>query len=200
MNISNLFLENHYDTDKYLLGYLDHFYDLEMPLLSAPDSRFLEIGCDTGGSLRLWRDYFPDNVSIYGLDIRDFAVCPGVTKIIGNAYTEGVVDSFRDNFFDVVIDDGPHTFASFEVAITKYYSKLKSGGVLIIEDVIHSCNPFVRPQLNMGATDSQREHLLRLGEDICFVQAKEFNLTGKQKDRSLLAKWQSGLYILKFTK
>ena len=37
--------------------------------------------------------------------------------------------------FDVVIDDGPHTLASQTAAVRLYAPRLKSGGMLVVEDV-----------------------------------------------------------------
>ncbi|MGI8835645.1 MAG: hypothetical protein ACR2H4_03285, partial [Pyrinomonadaceae bacterium] len=58
-----------YDTDKadhahYLRNYEDYF----QPLL-ARDLKLLELGVYKGGSLLLWRDYFPQGL-IVGLDLQ----------------------------------------------------------------------------------------------------------------------------------
>ena len=56
-----------YDTDKIQHHYLE-VYD---PILSAwtdKDVKLLEIGIHKGGSLKLWRDYFPRG-TIVGIDL-----------------------------------------------------------------------------------------------------------------------------------
>ena len=69
--------------------------------------------------------------------------------------------------------------------ITKYYSKLKDGGVLIVEDVIDP---------------SWVEPLIELSKTIGYSKSESFNMSGKQKYQDLLDRWQNGLYILKITK
>ena len=54
-----------YDTDKVPNNYL-HVYDRVFESLF--DRKLLELGVRTGGSLRLWRDYFPHG-TITGLDV-----------------------------------------------------------------------------------------------------------------------------------
>jgi hypothetical protein len=92
---------------------------------------------------------------------------------------------FEDLYFDIVIDDGPHTYESFEMVITKYYSKLKSGGILVVEDITN--NEWVSP-------------LLDLAKSLGYSKGESFNMSGKQKTQDLLDRWQIGLHILKFTK
>ena len=45
------------------------------------------------------------------------------------------LDLYKDNTFDYIIDDGPHTLESQKFTIEKWIKKLKSGGKIIIEDI-----------------------------------------------------------------
>ena len=45
------------------------------------------------------------------------------------------LDLFEDDYFDYIIDDGPHSLPSQEYAVKHYLRKVKPGGKLIIEDV-----------------------------------------------------------------
>jgi hypothetical protein len=98
----------------------------------------LEIGIDTGGSLLMWRDYFP-NAQIIGIDInpnirKDFD--PRVNIEIGSQIDPVFLQSVCNKYgpFDVIIDDGSHineyTLASYKFL----WNHLKSNGFYIIED------------------------------------------------------------------
>ena len=53
-----------------------------------------------------------------------------------NAYDENFVkNQFNNVLFDLVVDDGPHTFESNCKCIELYSSLLSEKGILIIEDV-----------------------------------------------------------------
>jgi len=123
-----------YDTDKiWHHRYGDVYdkvfnrFDRTLPL------NILEIGTQKGGSLLAWKEYFP-NANVIGLDIVD--VVPEkyrldtVTRIISD-----VKDWKTDLNFDIVIDDGSHYIVDVAYVISQYCTKIKSGGVLIIEDV-----------------------------------------------------------------
>ena len=102
----------------------------------ATANKVLEIGIYYGGSMVLWEQYF-EKAHIYGLDINGalgLESKPRITQIIGDAYSDQIVNNL-DNDFDIVIDDGPHTLLSMVNFIEKYLPKLKSDGILVIEDI-----------------------------------------------------------------
>lgn len=104
-----------------------------------------DYGPKSGGSIKLWRDYFT-NATIYALDIlpvervidelvRDPRV---VLYTSTNAYNKDfVIEKFvnKDLKFDFMLDDGPHTLESMKDFIRLYLPLLKDDGILIIEDV-----------------------------------------------------------------
>lgn len=105
----------------------------------------LEIGIYTGGSLKLWFDYF-QNATVYGVDINDenciWYDVKGRDRIKLLTSCDGYDPTFfLNNFvannirFDAMIDDGPHTLESMKVFIVYYSSLLTEDGVLVIEDV-----------------------------------------------------------------
>jgi cephalosporin hydroxylase len=121
----------------------------------------LEIGICTGGSIKLWKDYFVNAENIYGLDNKDEETLfkevgydlnihdvkdlwnhirdPKVSLLTSSdAYDSTfVTNTFAENniTFDVVVDDGPHTLESMIKCIDLYCPLLKDDGILIIEDV-----------------------------------------------------------------
>jgi 23S rRNA U2552 (ribose-2'-O)-methylase RlmE/FtsJ len=185
LKVSEIFDPNLYQTDKDDLGYLTNFYDNFLSKFKKNPINFLEIGVSRGGSTRLWRDYFHEKTTIYAGDITSFNPIEGVQSIIGVMYSDQEVSKFSDDYFDLIIDDGPHSFESFVDLQKKYYSKLKSGAKLVIEDIIVS--DWVDPLVELAST---------LGYSNCEV----IDMTGKQKDPELLERWKNGLYILLLTK
>lgn len=98
------------------------------------------LGGKPGASLRVWRDYFP-NAVIYGADIdRDILFeedrikayyidqrDPSTIEIFWRKV--GVID------FDIMIDDGLHTFDAGSCLFEHSISKISQNGIYIIEDV-----------------------------------------------------------------
>ena len=108
----------------------------------------LEVGIYYGGSIKLWRDWFP-KAQIYGVDVCDLSFIRS-EKILNdhhvtlftntNAYDDAFIKTnFRDNFikFDMILDDGPHTLESNIWFIQNYLPLLAEDGILIIEDIQH---------------------------------------------------------------
>lgn len=139
-----------YDTDKFYEGsyihpksqpsrhtYVESTYDKLFERLKDSATNILEIGAYSGGSHLLWRDYF-QNARIVAMDINPVPALENQDRIdlyIRDAYCQESVDMFADGFFDIIIDDGPHTYESMEYTLRNYASKLKEGGIMVIEDI-----------------------------------------------------------------
>lgn len=142
-----------YDTDKFLdskIGfprsrpqnrhcYVEECYGLIFSRIKDSAKQVLEIGIDFGGSLLLWRDYFL-NAEVTGIDI-DITLCAEILgqeriNIIANdAYSAPFVDSLSNSYYDLIIDDGPHTYESMVKFLELYPKKLSDNGILILEDI-----------------------------------------------------------------
>jgi len=183
--LSGMFDYIKYPTDKSDLGYLDNFYDNFFDSLRDKPITLMEIGASNGGSIKLWRDYLHEDTQIYACDINYFDHIPDTFSIIGDMYSTNRSSKFADDYFDVIIDDGPHTFESFVFLIQKYFSKIKSGGVLIIEHVT-----------NMQWIESLSDLCTLIGYCSCEL----IDVSGKQKTPELLDRYDDGLYILKIKK
>lgn len=100
-----------YRTDKNCVhSYVDNVYEELFKEVRHSTKRLLEIGVEGGGSLFMWREYFP-NAEIFGIDEKPCRQLEGRERIktfIGDAYQKSMVDLVGDNF-DIIIDDGPHT-------------------------------------------------------------------------------------------
>ena len=95
-------------------------------------------GSDKGSSLLMWKSWFR-NAEITGIDNKMLGhngrEYNGINKIKADAYLDDTVNNFDDNSIDYLIDDGPHTLTSQLTCVEKYFSKIKPGGKIIIEDI-----------------------------------------------------------------
>jgi len=171
-----------YNTDKYDLGYIHTFYDELFSPLKDKVTDVLEIGIHAGTSILLWRDFF-NNATIYGIDVEK---CDRVHQqhniidIYGDAYNTEIFSNFNNKEFDIIIDDGPHTLETMTFFINYYLPLLKSGGILIIEDII----------------DCAWTQILLDMIDPLIGKITKIDMRDKQKTQWHLDKWKNGLDVI----
>ena len=107
------------------------------PIRNRP-IKILEIGILNGGSLEMWRYYFPE-ATIVGIDINP--LCKqheqeGINVRIGDQTDEKFLQSLIDEFgaFDLIIDDGSHHVAHVNKTFQFLFPKLADDGIYFIED------------------------------------------------------------------
>ena len=138
------------------------FYDRILTPLRDENIKLVEIGISGGWSLLLWDQYFTHpETQIVGVDplfskpmatsgrtgeiekaqcrIEMYAdirkkYSSRVLGLLVDAYTNWLVEYFDDESLDVVLDDGSHRPAHKLFVVENYWSKVKPGGWLIIED------------------------------------------------------------------
>jgi hypothetical protein len=94
-----------------------------------------------GASLRAWRDYF-QNAIIYGADIDTdilFEEERIKTFYLNQLDTNSIIQFWNDvkiDKFDLMIDDGMHTFEAATNLFINSISRLSSNGFYMIEDVL----------------------------------------------------------------
>jgi len=99
----------------------------------------IEIGVSEGGSLDMWRAYFGDNATIFGIDIEPSCatkVDPPNQVRIGSQSDEAFLKSVIEETGapDIVLDDGSH-IADDQIASFRFlWPELKDGGLYMIED------------------------------------------------------------------
>jgi hypothetical protein len=139
------------------------------------DISILEIGVWKGESLKLWSKYFTKG-KIYGIDIFERDSKEKVEKNISqferinlykvNSYKEDknsienrnqFFKSIGDLKFDIIIDDGEHSFESQIKTFAKFKHLLSDSGIYIIEDIRDWCSehgwlkcPHNPPKLEMN--------------------------------------------------
>ena len=89
----------------------DIYEDVFAPYRMMSPLKVLEIGIQGGGSLRVWRDYFP-HAQIVGIDIDKKSIYQEdrIFTYLVNQADENAMNALieRYNGFDIVIDDGGH--------------------------------------------------------------------------------------------
>lgn len=119
-------------------GYFQSYQSLLEGYKNKSDLVLVEVGVLEGGSLFMWRSFFP-MARIIGIDLNPAAKKwedYGFEIHIGSQSDE----EFWSNFFqsvgyvDILIDDGGHTSLQQAVTFTQCISKIRENGVLIVED------------------------------------------------------------------
>jgi predicted O-methyltransferase YrrM len=171
-------------TDKYDLGYFDEFYNDYIS--SHSPTAVLEIGTQYGYSAFVWKAAFP-NATIFAADINQAASLKNeerIVHLVGDAYTLDFFHRLPKNYFDLIIDDGPHTYESMEFFLTYYPDLCKPNGVCFLEDIIDiSWTPKLCGVIN---SEKYNTTVIPMG--------------GKQKTEALLANWRNGLDVIKVTR
>lgn len=123
-----------YGTDKESLGYGPGYREIAAAL--GPAARVCEIGVLNGGSLRMWRDLFPQG-TIAGVDFSPDAHWPdGTGKIVANQTDPalpGILDAYAPAW-DLVVDDGSHQGAMTAITFDMLWPRIAPGGFYVIED------------------------------------------------------------------
>jgi hypothetical protein len=109
------------------------------PIRNKP-IKILEIGILNGGSLEMWRYYFPE-ATIVGIDIEPNCkqheqADKNIHVRIGNQVDESFLQSIIDEFgtFDLIIDDGSHQVAHVNKTFQFLFPTLADDGIYFIED------------------------------------------------------------------
>jgi cephalosporin hydroxylase len=150
-----------YDTDKGTYhSYIDKYDEIFGPY-KYEQLNFLEIGCLTCGSLKMFNEYF-SRAHIYGVDnwaqntdhIGHLLSNKGIdlkaiVEEINDSYprvhlktcdstnTDQVKQRLKDVRFKFILDDGDHSLAAQLTTFKNFLPYLEYNGVYIIEDVAH---------------------------------------------------------------
>lgn len=100
----------------------------------------LEIGCNKGGSLHLWKRHLGPYARIIGLDINPeskLAESEQIEVVIGSQSDPDVLNTLVDRFgpFDIVIDDGSHAMQDINTSFRHLFKQVSIDGLYIVEDL-----------------------------------------------------------------
>lgn len=105
-----------------------------------------------GGSLRAWRDYFP-NASVHGLDVQpdtQFDEDRIRTHVCDSTDAQQISKFLANNgvdAFDLIIDDGSHRADDQLATLRNLLPHVRGGGLYVIEDVKPNGMLSARPHL-----------------------------------------------------
>lgn len=129
----------------------NHFfniYDSHFAALQDEKIKILEIGVYNGGSLYMWRKFFPNAEVLVGIDIDGY--CKRWEDKEENIFIE-IGDQVNKQFllevnekygpFDIIIDDGGHENNQIISTFKILFPLLKNEGFYVIEDTYHSYWP-----------------------------------------------------------
>lgn len=89
-------------------------------------------------SVQMWLEYFPE-AQVYGLDVSDFSAhqTDRFRFVRCDMDSEAELDRAASELpeLDLVIDDASHASHHQQLAFLRFFPKLKSGGLYIIEDL-----------------------------------------------------------------
>jgi cephalosporin hydroxylase len=115
-------------------------YEFWFKSLIGKPITILEIGIFQGGSLKMWRDFFGDQVKIYGIDVNP--ECKRFEDenthiFIGSQEDENFLETLKNKIpkIDILIDDGGHTMNQQKTSFDILFDHVKSDGMYIIEDL-----------------------------------------------------------------
>lgn len=102
--------------------------------------RFLEIGVSHGGSLQMWRSYFGDQATIFGIDVNPECAAlngrGGQVRIGSQADAAFLAEVVREmGGVDVVLDDGSHVAEHQRASFDALFPVLSIDGMYAIEDL-----------------------------------------------------------------
>lgn len=181
------FVADRYHSDKeiahgYMAVYEDHFASIR-----RQSQRILEIGIGGygdpshgGGSLKMWRDYFP-NAEVVGVDLHEKNVRgERITVEQCDQGDRSQLQSLADRHgpFDVVIDDGSHVGRHIIESFDVLYPAVRDGGIYVVEDLHTSYDTAYEggPPGTPGTGIAMIQHLLdrlHLGDDIARVDVHQ---------------------------
>lgn len=119
--------------------YISYFYNDRLMPFKNKQIKVLEIGVQHGYSIDLWNSFFT-NATIVGVD-QEIVYNSEKSKNIFlhemNAYSDETIDFLFNEYgkFDIIIDDGPHTYESQDYFLKKYDKILNDQGLIVVEDV-----------------------------------------------------------------
>lgn len=118
--------------------YLPVYDRLFAPYRSKP-TKMLEIGVSKGGSLELWRGYFGEDATIFGIDIDPACAAfdgEAAQVRIGSQDDPAFLKSVASEMgsIDIVLDDGSHASSHMQTSFETLFPLLSDGGIYVVED------------------------------------------------------------------
>ncbi|HUD11068.1 MAG TPA: class I SAM-dependent methyltransferase [Candidatus Saccharimonadia bacterium] len=143
-----------YDTDKNTYHSYGPVYETLLAPIREKAKIVLEVGIRAGGSIRAWRDYFP-NATIFGVDNRQECIFQEerIVSVLADErepgyMTEKLLGLLQTGSVDFIVDDGSHDFQDQIMMLFTLWPFLKMDGIYVVEDCNDATGPLSRmPQV-----------------------------------------------------
>lgn len=120
-----------------------HYFDIYERHFSkfvGKEVHIVEVGVYSGGSLKMWQNYFGDKCKVYGVDILEECKnyeTENIKIFIGDQGDRNFWREFREKVprVDILIDDGGHLAEQQIVTLEEILPFISPGGVYLCEDV-----------------------------------------------------------------
>ncbi len=115
-------------------------YERHFSRFRGKDINILEIGVAQGGSLQMWKHYFGNRATIYGVDVNPLCKAleeDNIKIFIGSQSDKQFLRKLKATIpkCDLLIDDGGHTMVQQIVTFEEMFDHVKSDGVYLVEDL-----------------------------------------------------------------
>ncbi len=118
------------------------------PFQSHEALKFGEVGVLNGGSIRMWREYFPF-AAIHGFDVNETCLSKlsDLHGVKGHLVDAGESNGLREALqkacadgkkFDVLLEDASHWLSHQLIFLREAVNYIRPGGLLIIEDIFRA--------------------------------------------------------------
>jgi len=128
-----------YPTDKdYFHKYFEKVYEAELLPYKNNSKLVVELGIETGNSLRIWKQYF--KCDVIGLDKEDRWCNQQIKGCKLYKCDQGIASDLEGisqtiNNADIIIDDGSHRMHHQQPTFAILFKALRPGGLFVIEDL-----------------------------------------------------------------
>jgi SAM-dependent methyltransferase len=197
ISIKDIFYRHEQNVSDKWVNYFD-IYDECLRRHIANNASVLEIGVQNGGFLQILSKYLK-NASLYGVDIDPKVLNLELEPNI-HIYNFNITDeiALKKNLkkieFDIIIDDGSHICSDIIQTFKILFSKLKPGGVFLIED-LHTSYWQSHGGSYLG-TDSAIEFFKKFADLLNFYHIKDhrFEENLSSADRYIF-EWLRAIYF-----
>lgn len=197
MSIRDIFYQHEQNVSDKWVNYFD-IYDECFNRHIGNNANVLEIGVQNGGFLQILSKYLK-NATLYGVDIDPRVLSLNLESNI-HIYNFDITDKhtlkqqFKNIEFNIIIDDGSHICSDIIQTFKLFFSKLKPGGVFLIED-LHTSYWQSHGGSYLGA-DSAIEFFKKFADLLNFYHIKEqhFQKNLSSDDRYVF-QWLRSIYF-----